>query len=258
MPATAVEGVGGVDIKRSAKINAATARELARQLIANEVPVGTVLPSEKELAESFGIGRGTMREALRLLETFGLLEMRTGRYGGPVVRRPDAHDLSVSLTLAFYANGSSMLDVLEARSLIEPALAELAATRVTADQLAELRGTVATMREEDATETAYLNAAERFHNVVAQAADSPVLSHLSAGLQHIAGGESVGISYSNKARLATAAAHEAIVDALEAGDAPGSRALWKQHLEEAGAYWRRRFPENASRSVEWTLGLDRE
>jgi GntR family transcriptional regulator, transcriptional repressor for pyruvate dehydrogenase complex len=249
------EQFGGVDIKRSAKINAATARMLATQIIDGKVPVGTTLPAEKELAESFGIGRGTMREALRILETFGLIEIRTGRYGGPVVRRPDAKDLSVSLTLAFFANGSSMLDVLEARGVTEPALAELAAGRITPEQISELRDTIAAMRDETAPESQYLEAAERFHNIVGSAARSPVLSHLTAGLQNIAGGETVGISYSAKARLGTADDHEAIANALEVGNGALSRELWHQHLAGARAYWEHRYPENARRPVGWTLGL---
>jgi GntR family transcriptional regulator, transcriptional repressor for pyruvate dehydrogenase complex len=257
-PEAALEAVGGIDIKRSAKINAATARQLAKQIIENNIAPGTMLPAEKDLAESFGIGRGTMREALRLLETFGLIEMRTGRYGGPVVRRPDARDLSVSLTLAFFANGSSMLDVLEARQALEPSLAELAAERINEEAIRGLRETIEVMRRPEGTEAEYLDAAERFHNIAVEAAQSPVLIHLSEGLHHIAGGETVGISYSVRERLATATAHEKIADALEAHDGPAARELWKVHLAEAGTYWKRRYPENARRAVEWTLGLDRE
>lgn len=252
------EQFGGVDVKRSAKINAATARRLAKQIISGQVPTGTSMPAEKELAESFGIGRGTMREALRILETFGLIEMRTGRYGGPVVRRPDAHDLSVSLTLAFFANGASMLDVLEARYVMEPALAQLAASRISRADVALLRETISAMRDADAPESQYLDAAEHFHNIVASASESPVLSLLSAGLHAIAGGETVGISYSVRARLGTARAHEAIADALESGNAELSCELWRRHLTEAGDYWKRRYPDNARRTVEWTIGLTRE
>jgi len=247
----------GIDVKRSPKTNTAIAQKLATQIISSKAAPGTTLPSEKELAESLGVGRGTMREALRLLETFGLIEMRTGRYGGPVVKLPDAADLSVSLTLAFYANGSSMLDVLEARLVMEPALAELAANRITPEQLAALRETITATRDTPESEPAYLAAAEKFHNLVAEAAGSPVLSHLSEGLHHIAGGESVGISYSVGARLAVARSHELIADALEAHDGEAARTLWRSHLLEAAEYWRRRFPDNASQPVGWTLGLER-
>lgn len=248
----------GIDVRRSAKTNATIAQKLATQIISSKAQPGTALPSERELAESLGVGRGTMREALRLLETFGLIEMRTGRYGGPVVKLPDAHDLSISLTLAFYANGSSMLDVLEARLVMEPALAELAAERITPEQLAALRETIAVTREESDSESAYLAAAERFHNLVAEASESPVLSHLSAGLQHIAGGESVGITYSRGVRLAVARSHELIADALEDRDGEAARTLWRSHLMEAAEYWRRRFPKQAAEPVGWTLGLERQ
>ena len=60
-----------------------------------------------------------------------------------------------------------------------------------------------------------------------------MLSHLGEGMHHIAGGESVGISYSRGARLAVARSHELIADALEARDADAARALWRSHLMEA-------------------------
>jgi GntR family transcriptional regulator, transcriptional repressor for pyruvate dehydrogenase complex len=247
---------GGIDIKRSAKTNVAIARSLAQQIVSSKAAPGTTLPPEKELAESFGIGRGTMREALRMLETFGLIEMRTGRYGGPVVRRPDATDLSVSLTLSFYANGSSMLDVLDARQAMEPLLAELAAQRIGGDDLERLRATVEVMRDRSGTQQQYLREAERFHNIVAQAAGSPVLSHLSAGLHKIAGGEGEGITYGTRERLATARAHEAIIEALEAHDGELAKALWRRHLDETQEYWLRRFPNNAREPVQWTIGRE--
>ena len=250
------EAFGGVDIERSTKTSASVARWLATQIIENGSLPGTPLPPERDLAESFSIGRGTMREALRILETFGLIEMRTGRYGGPVVKAPDARDLNVSLTLAFYANGSSMFDVLKARMVIEPALAEMAARRITSEQLDQLRETIDVLRRPDASQADYFRATERFHDVVlTHAADSSVLSQISAGLQRIGGGEIVGMSYMSRQRLATASAHAAIVDALHARDAELSHRLWKQHLEEAAAYWQREFPESASKRIEWTIGL---
>ena len=107
-------------VERAPTKGASTARLLAQYIIDNAIEPGTTLPPEKTLSERFGIGRGTMNDALRMLETYGLLELRPGRYGGPVVRRPDATDLASSLVLAFYANRSSIIDVMDARAILEP------------------------------------------------------------------------------------------------------------------------------------------
>lgn len=248
--------VDGVKIPRAPKASETTARRLAEQIVMQEVPAGTSLPTEKEMADGLGIGRGTMREALRILETFGLLEIKTGRNGGPVVRVPDAGDLSVSLTLAFFAKGASMLDVLDARMVLEPALVELAATRITPEEIDALRTTIDVIRAPDSTVQTYLEASEEFHNLVAEAAHSPVVSHISEGLQHIAGGESVGITYTERERRGTALAHERITDALASGDAELAKRLWREHLQEARRYWMQNFPDAAKGPVRWTIGLD--
>lgn len=242
------------ELPRSTKTSELAAHRLAKMIVDEKMEPGTALPTEKEMAERLGIGRGSMREALRIVETFGLLEIRTGRHGGPVVRMPDAGDLSVALTLGFFVKGISMDDVLDARIAFEPFLAELAAQRITPSELLGLRATVEAMRRERASERVYLTAARDFHDLVAEVAGQPVLSHLSAGLHRIAGGEGVGISYAEPSRLSTVSAHEEIIEALEARDGERAKQLWETHLISARKYWKKRFPENAQRPVEWTLG----
>ena len=237
-----------IDVERAPKVGDSAARRLAEYIVSNSIPIGTSLPPEKELAESLGIGRGTMREALRLLETFGLVEMRTGRYGGAVVRRPDARDLGVSLTLAFYANGASMWDVLDARLAMEPTLARMAARRITSEDLEALRETVRNMRDQLEIQDRFTAEAHRFHEIVFRAAEAPILSYLCSGLEKI-----TGITYAPPERLGTASAHEAIIKALDARDSDLAADLWEAHLTDAGEHWRRQFPERAANSVQWTL-----
>jgi GntR family transcriptional regulator, transcriptional repressor for pyruvate dehydrogenase complex len=242
-----------LDVQRASKVGANAARRLAEYIVSNKLAAGTVLPTEREIADSFGIGRGTTREALRILEVFGLVRMRQGRYGGPVVRYPDAGDLSASLTLAFYARGASMLNVLEARRVVEPVLVRLAATRISDEQIDELRATIAALRIPNVSEDAYLRQSERFHNVVSEAGGSPVLSVVAAGLHRIGGGEIVGIRYGPREVAATAAAHEKVVEALAGHDEDQAVVAWEAHLFDAGRYWKRYYEEAASEPVTWTV-----
>jgi GntR family transcriptional regulator, transcriptional repressor for pyruvate dehydrogenase complex len=253
MSDTRNRGVADIGVPKGRKVGASAARELVKFIIDTGLQPGTALPPERELAELLRIGRGTTREALRILETFGVVEMRTGRYGGPVVRKPDAANLSASLTLAFFVQGISMLDVLEARLATEPVLAELAAKRITPDEIDQLQETVRQMQMPSSSEATYLASAEEFHNLVAQAARAPALQLLVAGLQKIGGGESVGIFYPVPQRLATARAHKRIIDALKNKDAEGAKWLWQEHLREARDYWTKKFPEAAQNPVAWSL-----
>ena len=244
-----------VEVERRTKISETAALRIAQQIVTNRMPVGAALPSEKEMAASLGIGRNTMREALRILETFGMIEIRTGRYGGPVVRRPDARNLSVSLTLAFYANGNSILQVLEARLVIEPPLAALAAKRVTVYELDAMQATVDNIREHPGSEAVFLRESELFHNLVADAADSPVLSHISAGLHSIAASESAGVKYEPRQYLTIAKSHEDIIGALRARDSELAEDLWRKHLSAAVAYWTKRYPKQTTPAIEWSIGM---
>ncbi|MCU1627800.1 MAG: GntR family transcriptional regulator [Pseudonocardia sp.] len=90
------------------------------------------------MAEEFGIDRATLREALRLLETQGVLRIKPGPGGGPVVRRPSSADLTGPLTLLLQSLGSTLEEALVASEALEPTAAALAARHATHAQLADL------------------------------------------------------------------------------------------------------------------------
>src|SRR6202034_1454610 len=89
-----------------------------------------------------GVGRTTLREALRLLETRGVLTIRPGPGGGPIVRHPKPADLSESLTLILRFRHASLGEVRDARRALEPMIANLAAEEITEEEIAELQASV--------------------------------------------------------------------------------------------------------------------
>jgi DNA-binding FadR family transcriptional regulator len=245
--------IGATPQARTAKVGEQAAKRLADQILTNDIPPGTVLSPERELAEMLGIGRGTMREALRILEIFGVVDMRTGRYGGPVVSRPDDDDIAKSLTLAFQAEGSTMLDVVETREIIEAHLVRLAARKITTDELERLDATTEAMRVEGLTSDAFQALAREFHSLVARAARSPVLRVFAAGLHKIGGGDVVGIQYGPLQIEHTARAHEEIAIALRQRDGELAAKLWSKHLEAAKRYWMRQFPDEVHQIIKWAI-----
>lgn len=109
------------------------ADELRRQILAGVLKPGHRLPSEADLAQLFGVGRGTVREALRLLVSRQLVETTRGVQGGSFVSVPDPaqiiNDLSGALGALVMTPRLSVADLLEARLLLEPTAARLAAER---------------------------------------------------------------------------------------------------------------------------------
>jgi len=210
-----------------------------------------MLPVEKDMLETLGVGRTTLREALRLLESRGVLTIRAGPNGGPVVRRPRPADFSDALSLILQFEGASLADVWEARIGLEPTIAELAATRITDEQLAELDDSVAAILANTDQHDLFLNENQRFHETIARAAGSRVLNVMMETIRSIADGAVLGVQYSDRRRKAVAEAHDRISVALRKRDAPAAAAAMRQHVTEAGNYWEQKYPELYGRPVRW-------
>lgn len=104
---------------------------------------GDQLPPELEFKEQFGTGRGTVREALRVLEEKGVVEIRAGATGGAFVREADPAKLTRHLELLVQTKAISTDHLKEFREIVEPVAASLAAGRVTPDGLHKLEAALA-------------------------------------------------------------------------------------------------------------------
>ncbi len=127
---------------RLPKTGEVVAERLRRQIARGELTIGQRLPPEDELTAVFGIARTTLREALRILESQGLVEIRRGRTGGPVVTMPKIDSLAEGLAVTLQLQGTTAGDLDVARQLIEPRLAARLATHHTADDLDALHAAV--------------------------------------------------------------------------------------------------------------------
>jgi GntR family transcriptional regulator, transcriptional repressor for pyruvate dehydrogenase complex len=99
---------------------------------------GDRLPSQRELQERFGVSRGTILEAIRVLEKTGLVEVRRGTQGGAIVRRLDATQVGEHLTMLFGQGGLALREMIEFRQALESQTAAWAAARAEQDDLDEL------------------------------------------------------------------------------------------------------------------------
>lgn len=103
--------------------------QIQEAIIAGTLKPGSQLPAERELKEQFGISRGTLREALRVLEQKGLIEIRTGVAGGSIIREVNSEKLSEDLGLLIRNRAVSLRDLAEFRESMEGGVATLAAQR---------------------------------------------------------------------------------------------------------------------------------
>jgi len=154
---------------------------IERRIVGRSLRTGDALPSEVDLARQFGVNRSTIREAVRELESQGLL----GRGRGEKrlrVTRPQPRDISSGVSRALALHDVTFMELWEAMMALEPAAAQQAATRRTAAQLQRLVRAAARFAKHAGDTAAAVAAVVEFFAAVADAGGNRVLSLLQAPL----------------------------------------------------------------------------
>jgi DNA-binding FadR family transcriptional regulator len=193
-------------------------------------PPGEPLPSERHMAERFGVSRGSIRDALRTLETIGLLETRHGQGTFP-------HELSVDRLVAPLASvmayRSDLQDeLLDVRRMFEPAVARAAALRATDEDLADLQRILDTQRQKLKTGQSAIVEDTAFHAVLARSTRNRVVMSIMATLNDLLV-ESRTQSLRQRGRPARSMdGHEAVVAALRRRDEEGASQAMYNHIDQ--------------------------
>ncbi|MBO2448516.1 FadR family transcriptional regulator [Actinomadura barringtoniae] len=214
------------------------ALHLREQITSGEWPVGTKLPGETTLAAQLGVGRSTVREAIRALAGAGLLQARQGS-GVFVIATEPEEDLQTRLRRA------SVGDVYEIRMMIEVRAAELAAARRTDEDLAAMDRALAARGEAaGGPDEPFIDADIALHVAVVAAAHNPLLGDLFGeflpvlreGLLDLVRLIDVPTAEGDHGR----AAHTGLVEAIRARDAAGAAATIEEELRRTVAYLKAR------------------
>jgi DNA-binding FadR family transcriptional regulator len=227
------------------------ARYLVDYIIANDLQEGTPLAGEREMAESLEVGRATIREALRLLETRGAITIRKGAKGGPVVRRPRATDVSEALTLALQFEGGVLEDVFEAREMIECLVVERAAGRITKRQLKELDECVSRARAGAADQRVFVAESQLFHHLINDAAGNLAIQVFNQTLHVVANRAVAPVTHSVEHRLQVVDAHAEVLEALRSRDPEAAVAAMRNHVRSSRAYWNKAAGDLGRISITW-------
>lgn len=223
---------------RSLKLSEQIARQTVDFIINNGLEPGTRLPVESELGKMLGVGRNTLREAIRLLEAWGVIEIRQGRNGGAVVRRPAPSDLRGPLTVQLLFDGATLEDVLAIRLMLEPEMAYLAAQKVSEGAADDLDASVERMRSDTLdSHEAFLQENKIFHAAIATQAGNIVLRSVIESIEAVFDGTAQGVAYKDRRRSSVTDAHARIAKAIREGNADQARDEMRVHIQEAGDYW---------------------
>ena len=227
------------------------AQRIVSEIADRHLEPGTALPSEREMLEEYGVARGTLREALRFLEIQGVITIKTGPGGGPIVAQPKSRHFASIIAMLLQLTHTSFRSVLEARNVLEPALARMAATRITDEQLAALEESVKAMRENIEDSEHFLAENERFHATIAEAAGNPVFSLIISSLNWIADATPLSVEYPPKTRQAICKEHSRIIKAIAARDPDRAAAAMAVHIGDFATYLERNYPQVVDAPLRW-------
>lgn len=224
------------------------AKAIGARVLAGEIPSGSRLTQEA-LADEFGVSRTPVREALRMLQASGVVELQPNR--GAVVRRPDTRDVR---------------EAYEVRAELEGLAAELAAARVQEPQLRRVRQgealfrgaceTLISRRDENGDQPPspdeirdWMHANDVFHQAVHDAAGNERLHRTIVELHLNFPRNLTSIVLSGSSRLLgeNVEQHRAILEAIEHGDGAGARCRMVEHIRRTGELVTLRFEQAESR-----------
>ncbi|HSA51768.1 MAG TPA: FCD domain-containing protein [Yinghuangia sp.] len=221
------------------------ADELRRLIVRGDLAEGESLGREPDLINRFGVSRPSLREALRILETEGLISVKRGVTGGVIAHRPDERMTARTAALVLQARNVPLADVYDARKVIEPTAARLVASSPDRKEAAaELRRLITAQLETIDDPEAFGRANSRFHSRLVELAGNQTLGIVAEMLNEIVAravaavsqtGTSVGEEPTAAATRARGLRSQArLATLIENGDAESAEKHWAEHMDVVG------------------------
>ena len=217
------------EIIRRDKVYEGVAKQIER-LILKKLKPGDKLPSERELAESLGVSRSSIRDAIRSLELMGMVEPRQG--AGTIVREISSESLVNPLANVIKRKEELIGELLDFRKMLEPQLAARAATRVSPDEITEMEEIL--NRQEHKLQGGESGVGEdsEFHYAVALASgNSVVLKVLDTLMDLLRGSRERSLQAEGRGRYSLAG-HRRILAAIKKHDSEAAKTAMRRHIEE--------------------------
>lgn len=212
------------------RLSVAVAAQLQQILAGGEYQPEEKLPPERILCDQFGVGRSTIREALRLLEAEGFVRIVHGV--GTFVAEGGGRN-NKSLVSMLLLDHSTVPELFEARRAFETATAALAAKRRTTADVSALRQILAELDDDTLSSSAYVQLDVKLHSAIAAASHNRILIGFTEDIKEAFAEYSQRVINLVGRRDNATSGHRAIVDAILAGRQGAARHAMFKHLEEA-------------------------
>ena len=203
------------------------ARELTRLIVTSHYKPGDCLPTERELAQQFDVSRTVIREAVSVVTAQGFLDVRHG--SGMFVTPPDSWNAMHPLILLATDRRTALLELIQARALLEPEVAALAAQRATAEDIAALAEMVSLAGGVDE----HVDRDMAFHLILAKSSHNQVLLVMLSSINDLMYEVRRDIFATRDVIQLVFSRHSLILEKVRQRDVEGACEAMRQHLEEA-------------------------
>jgi GntR family transcriptional repressor for pyruvate dehydrogenase complex len=236
--------------RRADKVAEHVARQIVRDILAAGLKPGFTLEPEAALIAKYEVGRGSLREALRVLEVMGVIRMKAGPGGGPVIANVTSADFGRSATFYYHVLGITVRELLSARRMLEPLLVRLAAERRDPDAMERLKEVADVNRASSSNSTAWLASEFAFHAALIGSTGNALIDLFARSTEEIYADRITSENRQDKYDRLDAQ-HQEIAVAITHGHADKAEKLMRAHLEESISYATKRFPSLLDEVVDW-------
>jgi len=171
------------DTVKSNRISENIVHQIRGAILRGELKIGDRLPSEKDLAMKFGVSKSSLREAYRVLEAYGLLEIKQGMSGGAFVREVDLKTIKDGLVNYFFFQNPSIREYTQIRTFLEPEVVKICALKITDNDIDYLKNNISEMEKEVDGEKFMSDLDCAFHKKIVDITENTVISLIVESVQ---------------------------------------------------------------------------
>lgn len=227
------------------------AQALVDRLLRDDLAPGDRLPPVATLVTEYGVSLGTMREALSLLESQGVISMKPGPGGGPIVEPIDSRPMAMNIGLLLQRSRSTFREVVEARLEIEPVIARVAARKCPPGMLADLTDCIVSAEKAAQGDDEFVPHAAGFHQIVAACTGNPIFVAMAQSLHRLTQPLNPYLPYDATRHDEVITAHKELLGALQAHDGARAEQVMVRDIEEFAAHVERTDPAMLGWPVTW-------
>ena len=218
--------------EKSEKLAHLLARHIVSEVGINDVGVGEALESESEMIDRYEVSRGSLREALRILEILGFVQMRPGPHGGPVVLPPDSLQFSTVVRLHYQRIRATYGQLLETRLALEPHAAAMAGQARIPEAIERLETYLEQTRTASLADDRNFRAiGQDFHDHIAAVGGNRIVNVLIRNCYDVFAARTLDFPYSEARRQEIQSIHEQIAQAVISGRPRTARSLMYDHMQ---------------------------